>query len=115
MVRLLKHMKAKEWALVIVSIAFIVLQVQLDLKLPDYMSDITVLVQTKGSEMSDIFTAGGKMMGCALGSLASAIVVGFFAAKKAVGENLVIQTAFNKIWRLISWIIYGQLPPAVAL
>ena len=83
MVRLLKHMKAKEWAMVIVSIAFIVLQVQLDLKLPDYMSDITVLVQTKGSEMSDIFTAGGKMMGCALGSLASAIVVGFFAAKIA--------------------------------
>ena len=83
MVCLLKHMKAKEWAMVIVSIAFIVLQVQLDLKLPDYMSDITVLVQTKGSEMSDIFTAGGKMMGCALGSLASAIVVGFFAAKIA--------------------------------
>ena len=45
MIRLLKNMRAKEWALVVVSICFIVLQVHLDLKLPDYMSDITVLVQ----------------------------------------------------------------------
>ena len=83
MVRLLKHMKAKEWAMVIVSIAFIVLQVQLDLKLPDYMSDITVLVQTKGSEMSDIFTAGGKMMGCALGSLVISNSCWIFAANSS--------------------------------
>ena len=77
MIRLLKNMRAKEWALVVVSICFIVLQVQLDLKLPDYMSDITVLVQTKGSEISEVFTAGGKMLACALGSLVSAVIVGF--------------------------------------
>lgn len=83
MIKILKHLRAKEWLLVAVSIVFIVLQVQLDLKLPDYMSEITKLVQTEGSLMSDILRAGGKMLLCALGSLVSAVIVGFLAAQIA--------------------------------
>lgn len=98
MIRLLKNMRAKEWALVVVSICFIVLQVQLDLKLPDYMSDITVLVQTKGSEISEVFTAGGKMLACALGSLVSAVIVGFFAARIAATFSMRLrENVYNKV------------------
>ncbi|EGC91353.1 ABC transporter, ATP-binding protein [Turicibacter sp. HGF1] len=62
---------------------FIVTQVWLDLKLPDYMSEITRLVQTEGSAMGDIWVQGSYMLFCALGSLISAVIVGFFAARIA--------------------------------
>ena len=61
-------------------LGFIVAQVWLDLKSPDYMAEITTLVQTPGSAMSDIWRAGGMMLLCTLGSLVAAIIVGFFAA-----------------------------------
>lgn len=83
MLKLLKRLKMKEWFQVLASLAFIVTQVWLDLKLPDYMSGITRLTQTPGSAMSEIWLTGGKMMLCALGSLAAAVVVGFFAARIA--------------------------------
>lgn len=83
MLKLLKRLKLEEWLQVFVSLIFIVSQVWLDLKLPDYMSEITRLTQTQGSELSDIWIAGGKMLLCALGSLISAVVVGFFAARIA--------------------------------
>ncbi len=60
-------------------------QVWLDLKLPDYMSEITVLVQTEGSELGEIISAGAKMLACALGSLISAVAVAVSAA--AVGVS----------------------------
>lgn len=83
MLKLFKHLKSHEWVQFAVSLVFIVAQVWLDLKLPDYMSGITRLVQTPGSDMSEIWTQGGYMMLCALGSVASAVVVGFFAARIA--------------------------------
>lgn len=83
MFRLLKRLKAAEWLQALVSLVFIVTQVWLDLKLPDYMSEITTLTQTQGSAMADIWLAGGKMLLCALGSVASAIIVGYFAARIA--------------------------------
>ena len=83
MLKILKRLKTKEWLQVGISLVFIVAQVWLDLKLPDFMSEITQLTQTPGSEMADIWLAGGKMMLCALGSLASAIIVGYFAARIA--------------------------------
>lgn len=83
MIKILKRLKAAEWFQALASLVFIVSQVWLDLKLPDYMSEITRLTQTPGSEMSDIWAAGGKMLLCALGSLVSAIIVGFFAARIA--------------------------------
>ena len=83
MFKLLRQMRKKDWLLVLVCIAFIVFQVWLDLKLPDYMSEITTLVQTEGSEMADILLNGGYMLLCAFGSLLAAIVTGYFVAKIA--------------------------------
>ncbi len=83
MVKILKYLKAREWALIGISLIFIVSQVWLDLKLPDYMSTITRLVQTEGSTMSEILSAGLKMLWCALGSLAASIVAAGFAARVA--------------------------------
>lgn len=85
MLRLLKRLSKTEFALACVSTAFIAFQVYLELLLPDYMSEITTLVQTPGSEMSSVWTAGGKMLLCALGSLASSIFVGFMASRIAAG------------------------------
>lgn len=83
MIQLLKYLKAKDWGIVFMIFLFIVGQVFLDLKLPDYMSEITVMVQTPGSETSDIIQTGGYMMLCALGSLIAAIIVSFFATRLA--------------------------------
>ncbi|MFJ7915676.1 MULTISPECIES: ABC transporter ATP-binding protein [unclassified Lysinibacillus] len=83
MLKIFKYLKPKEWTLIVASIVFIVGQVYLDLKLPDYMAKITTLVQTEGSKTSEIWTAGGKMLLCALGSMILAVIVGYFAAKVA--------------------------------
>ena len=83
MLSIFKHLRKKEWVLVLVSIAFICVQVWLDLKLPDYMREITQLTQTATDSMGQIWQAGGKMLLCALGSVATAVVVGYFAARIA--------------------------------
>ena len=83
MIKIFKHLRTKEWCFVIISVLYIVAQVWLDLRLPEYMTEITTLVQTEGSQMSEILTAGGKMLLCALGSLVTAVIVGFFAAQIA--------------------------------
>ena len=83
MLKIFKNLKKEDWGYFGIGIIFIVLQVWLDLKMPDYMSEITLLVKTPGSEMADILTAGGKMLLCALGSLVSAMVVSVIAARIA--------------------------------
>ena len=83
MLKIFKNFKAKEWILFSISIIFVVSQVWLDLKLPDYMSEITKLVQTPGSEMKEILSSGGWMLLCALGSLVASIIVAALAAKMA--------------------------------
>ncbi len=83
MLKIFKYFRSNEWIQAAVSLVFIVTQVWLDLKLPDYMADITRLVQTPGSAMSDIWEQGGYMLLCALGSVVSAVIVGFFAARIA--------------------------------
>lgn len=83
MLRILKHLRWKEWLLVAACVVLIVGQVQLDLALPDYMSEITLLVQTEGSQMSDILLAGGKMLLCALGSMLLTVCTTFFTAQIA--------------------------------
>ena len=85
MLKIFKYLKKKEIIMVAASILFIVGQVWLDLKLPDYMSEITKLVTTEGSHISDVLTEGAKMLFCALGSVAMSVIVGFFAAKIAAG------------------------------
>ncbi len=83
MFRILKRLRWKEWLLVAACVVLIVGQVQLDLALPDYMSEITRLVQTEGSQMSDILLAGGKMLLCALGSMLLTVCTTFFTAQIA--------------------------------
>lgn len=83
MLQILKHLRWKEWLLVAACVVLIVGQVQLDLALPDYMSEITRLVQTEGSQMSDILLAGGKMLLCALGSMLLTVCTTFFTAQIA--------------------------------
>lgn len=85
MLKLMKYIHKRQWLYIVICVLFIVGQVWLDLKLPDYMSAVTTLVQTPGSAMRDILTQGGYMMLCALGSLISSIIVGYFAAKVAAG------------------------------
>ena len=78
---LLRNLTAKEWIMAAFAVAFIVAGVWLDLKMPDYMSEITRFVQTSGSKMSDIWRAGGMMLLCALLSAITSVVVSFFASQ----------------------------------
>lgn len=80
MLKLFKNLTKKEWILVLISFILILCQVWLDLKLPDYMSKITVLVQTNGSKMNEILENGGYMLLCAIGSLVSSIIVGYLVS-----------------------------------
>ena len=96
MIKLMKNLKKSECALIVFSIAFIVLQVWLDLTMPDYMSEITKLIQTEGSKMSEILRAGGMMLLCALGSLMSSVVVAICASKIAVNLAGVIRAKLFK-------------------
>ena len=88
MLKLIKQLRKKDWILVFVCLIFVILQVWLELKMPDYMSQITTLVQTEGSAMSDILYNGGLMLLCALGSLIAAIITGYFVAKIAANFSL---------------------------
>ena len=81
MVKLLKKLTWKDFILAAVAFVFIIVQVWLSLTMPDYMSEITKLVQTKGSKMNDILIAGGKMLACALGSLLAAVCTSICASK----------------------------------
>ena len=80
MIKLLKNFKKIDFFYLLIVIGLIVFQVYLDLKLPDYMSNITVLVKTEGSKISDILSEGSKMLLCAGGSLLSAIIVCYFTS-----------------------------------
>lgn len=80
MIKLIKNFEKKDYTLVLLIVILIVVQVWLDLKMPDYMSEITKLVRTEGSNMSDILYNGGFMLLCSLGSLTSTIISGYFLA-----------------------------------
>ena len=98
MLKILKYLRKREWLFVCTSIAFIAFQVFLDLKLPDYMKEITALVQTAGSPISAIWAAGGGMLLCALGSVLASVIVGFFAAKVAASlAKRLREMTFDKI------------------
>ncbi len=98
MFRIFRCLKLKEWLMALFSLIFVVAQVWLDLKSPDHMAEITMLVQTPGSAMSDIWLAGGKMLLCTLGSLTAAVIVGFFAARIAASFSKRLRSLlFNKV------------------
>lgn len=98
MLKLLKNLRKKEVACLVISMIFIVVQVWLDLKMPDYMSKITELVQTKESGMKDILIQGGYMLSCALLSFLSAVIVGYFASNLAASFARNLRSkVFNKV------------------
>ncbi len=98
MIKMFRQLKKREWLLFLCSVLFIVAQVWLDLKLPDYMSKITQLVQTEGSEMAEILVAGGKMLLCAFFSLGTSFIVAAIAAKVAANLSGRLRFAlFNRV------------------
>ena len=91
MLKLLKNLNKKDWGLIILSFILIIGQVWLELKMPDYMSKITVLVQTEGSDFKDILKNGAFMMLCAIGSIISAIIVGYLSSKVSATLSMKIR------------------------
>lgn len=102
MQKLIRYLNRRQWAMIAASIAFIVVQVWLDLKLPDYMSSITTLVQTEGSAMADILIQGGYMLLCALGSGVASVIVGYFAAQVAAGLAMRLRgRSLTRLWTFL--------------
>lgn len=98
MLKILKKFKKKEWLLSFFALLLIIVEVWLELKMPDYMSEITKLVQTEGSKMTDIITNGAWMISCALGSLIAAIIVGYIVANVASSFSMNLRKdIFNKV------------------
>ena len=98
MIRILKYLKLKEWIVALICLGFVTLQVWLDLKLPEYMAEVTTLVQTPGSPIESIWRAGAMMLLCTFGSFCCAVTVGFFAA--IIGSKLsrrLRSLLFNKV------------------
>ncbi|MBQ3417555.1 MAG: ABC transporter ATP-binding protein [Ruminococcus sp.] len=94
----LRHFKGRDWLCTVLAAALIVVSVFLDLKMPDYMSDITRLLQTEGTGMEEIFIAGGKMLLCALGSLLIAVAVTVIAGYLASNYSYNVR---GKLYRAV--------------
>lgn len=92
MKEILKHFDKKSWLYVALNALVIAFQVFLELKMPDYMAEITTLVQTEGSALGSILTAGAKMLTCALGSLIMAVLLHVIAAKVASDYSFRVRT-----------------------
>ena len=90
MIKLLKHMRRKEKLMALLCLGFVVVQIYFDLRLPDYMTELTVLINTSGTT-ADIANVGFKMLGCTAASAAMAIACGFLAARTASGFSFVVR------------------------
>ena len=99
MIKLLKNFTIKEWILTLFILVLVVFQVWLDLKLPDYMSEITQLVQTEGSQMSEILKNGVYMLACAFGSLIAAVITGYITANVSSNFSMSLR---NKLFEKVS-------------
>ena len=98
MIKLFRYLRKKEWLFVCISLCFIVFQVWLDLRLPDYMAEITRLIQTPDSALSSVMWAGMKMLACAILSMAAMFVVGYFVAQVAAGLSKRLREAvYDKV------------------
>ena len=101
MIKLLKNLGKKDWIFAFICFVLVVGQVWLELKMPDYMQKITILVQTEGSGMGEILKNGAFMIACALGSLISAVIVGYFASSIAATFSMKVrEKLFHKVQKL---------------
>ena len=98
MLKLIRKMRRSDVLMALVCSVLVLGQIYFDLELPDYMSDLTVLIETPGSTMSDILHTGLEMLGCTLASAALCILCGYLTAKVAAGFALTTrERVFNKI------------------
>lgn len=98
MIRLFKHLHKKEIIFIVLTILLIVIQVWLDLRVPDYMSEITKIIQTENSDVNEIYKNGGMMLLCSFGSIICAVGVGYFAAYVGTTfEKNLRKRVFNKV------------------
>ena len=98
MFQILKYLRKREMLFMLGTIVVTVIQVFLELKLPDYMNAITTTVITPGSPMSEIWQAGGMMLLCSFGGLIASILVGFFCAKVATGFSMRLRSkVYDKV------------------
>ena len=98
MIKLFRYLRKKDWLFVCISLCFIVFQVWIDLRLPDYMAEITRLIQTPDSALSSVVWAGMKMLACAILSMAAMFVVGYFVAQVAAGLSKRLREAvYDKV------------------
>ena len=98
MLKLLKQLRRKEWMMAILCAVLVLGQIYFDLRLPDYMSNLTVLIKSPDSTMSDILQTGAEMLGCTLASAVLCVICGFLTAKVAAGFGASVrESVFNKI------------------
>ena len=106
MIKIFKNLSKKDWGLFFISIGLIVLQVWLDLRLPDYMSEITKYIETPGSEIRDVLGAGGKMLLCALFSMVSAACVSVIASRVASDFSAITR---QKVYYAVEGFSLGEM------
>lgn len=98
MLKLFKYLKTKDWCIILITIALIVVQVWLELKMPDYTAKLTTIVQGGNASMSEVWKNGGLMLACAGGSLVSAIICSILISRVASSFSMTLrQTLFNTI------------------
>ena len=93
MIQLLKKMRWQEWLTAALCAVLVLGQIYFDLRLPDYMSDLTVLIKTPGSAMSDVWSTGLEMLGCTLASAVLAVICGYLASVTAAGFSYTVRDA----------------------
>lgn len=98
MLKLLKKLDKKDYLAIFVAFLFIFAQVWLELKMPDYMSEITVLVKTEGAKISEILLNGGYMLLCAFGSLIAAVITGYIISRvSSIFSKNIRKSIFSKV------------------
>ena len=98
MLKIFRFMKKRDLGYALLCLILVAGQVWFDLTMPDYMSDITKLIVTPGSLMTEIWIAGAKMLSCALGSAALAVIVGYFASRLASNFSYTVRECYG-FWR----------------
>lgn len=94
MLHLFKYFKVKEWLFALIATGFIVMQVWLEIKIPDYMSELSQIINfSTDSSMKDIWINGGWMLACAFGSMACAVATSFFVAQIAANFSARLREA----------------------
>lgn len=101
MLKILKYLKLKNWLILLIILLLVVMQVWLDLKLPDFMSEITILIQSESGKLNDILTNGLYMLLCAFGSLVFAIFNGYLISKVSSSfSHNIRENIFTKVSKL---------------